>query len=405
MIAADDDAISAPETLPTETIITLIVNNTVVTDGADKGINDAIESTISTTINTSVDFISPPFPDAAATVSSVGKTTAVHTCVTTDAASDGADKALNDAIDNFTSMSGTTSVDLFTPPFRDVSTTGFSAKTTTTAVLDNVGASTTDSNSIFSTTNNTHTSTSEMKALQLVSPPCVERTTLNQQTTLGTKSIRTPKRPKVISLDNYAADGLSYKNDIASFSSSTSINQNSTASSTSSMNCDNSLLKKISAVIPYPIKVWRRSPQETPSIVSFLDVVDLTSNPCCGYTYILRMVDPVHRYGHAVVLKSKSNDDVCYSLSRLMNVVRIQPTTVYFSQSMSYLKDVSELYPNTRFECQEHSEAMINEREIFLKQLNKWMTNDKNWVSGVTVMQAVTNTLPITPVKEQPNLE
>jgi hypothetical protein len=117
------------------------------------------------------------------------------------------------------------------------------------------------------------------------------------------------------------------------------------------------------------------------------------------------MVDPVHRYGHAVVLKSKSNDDVCYSLSRLMNVVRIQPTTVYFSQSMSYLKDVSELYPNTRFECQEHSEAMINEREIFLKQLNKWVTNDKNWVSGVTVMQAVTNTLPITPVKEQPNLE
>jgi hypothetical protein len=48
---------------------------------------------------------------------------------------------------------------------------------------------------------------------------------------------------------------------------------------------------------------------------------------------------------------------------------------------------------------------MVNEREIFLKQFNKWMTNDKNWVSGVTVMQAVTNTLPITPVKEQPNLE
>ncbi len=36
MIAADDDAISAPDTLPTKTIIALIVNNTVVTDGADK---------------------------------------------------------------------------------------------------------------------------------------------------------------------------------------------------------------------------------------------------------------------------------------------------------------------------------------------------------------------------------
>ncbi len=161
-------------------------------------------------INTSADLFSPPFWDAPATVSTVGN--AVDTCVTTNAASDGADKALNDAIDNCTSISGTTSVDLFTPPFRDVSTTGFSAKKKTTAVLDNVGANTTDSNSILSTTNETHTSTSEMKALQLVSPPCVERTTLNQQTILGTKSIQTPKRPKVISLENYARDGVSYIN-------------------------------------------------------------------------------------------------------------------------------------------------------------------------------------------------
>jgi hypothetical protein len=115
MIAADDDAISAPDTLPTETIIALIFNNAVVSDGADKGINDAIESTTSISINTSADLFSPPFQDAPATVSTVGN--AADTCVTTNAASDGADKALNDAIDNCTSISGTTSVDLFTPPF------------------------------------------------------------------------------------------------------------------------------------------------------------------------------------------------------------------------------------------------------------------------------------------------
>ncbi len=69
------------------------------------------------------------------------------------------------------------------------------------------------------------------------------------------------------------------------------------------------------------------------------------------------------------------------------------------------MNDVSELYPETHFDIQEHSEAMMNERGIFLIQLNKWMSNEKNWVTGVAVIQAVTNTMPILPAKEQPNLE
>jgi hypothetical protein len=243
--------------------------------------------------------------------------------------------------------------------------------------------------------------TSDTTSIELVSPPCVERTTFNKPTTKETNTVRTPKRPKVISIEGYASNKLSYTQDNAS--SSSSIHQDSTASSTSSLNCDNSLLRKIANIIPYPIKIWRRAPTEAPSIRSFLDIVDLTSNSCCGYTYILRMVDPVHRYGHAVVLKSLSKGDVCYSLSRLMMVVRIQPTTLYFSQSLSYLEDVSEQYPKTKFECHEHSEAMINEREIFLMQLHKWIANEKNWVVGVAVIQAVSNTMPIRPAQDQPN--
>ena len=277
-------------------------------------------------------------------------------------ASVGADNYIKDATNNSCLTSRDTSVDLISPPFQNGTTT---------------------------------------ESIELVSPPCVERTTFNKPTTKETNTVRTPKRPKVISIEGYASNKLPSTQDNAS--SSSSIHQDSTASSTSSLNCDNSLLRKIANIIPYPIKIWRRAPTEAPSIRSFLDIVDLTSNSCCGYTCILHMVDPVHRYGHAVVLKSLSKDDVCYSLSRLMMVVRIQPTTLYFSQSLSYLEDVSEQYPKTKFECHEHSEAMINEREFFLMQLHKWIANEKNWVVGVAVIQAVSNTMPIKPAQDQPN--
>ena len=110
------------------------------------------------------------------------------------------------------------------------------------------------------------------------------------------------------------------------------------------------------------------------------------------------MVDPVHRYGHAVVLKSISKDEICFSFTRLMTVVRIQPTTLYFDESLDFLLDVSQKYPSIKFSCQQHSEAMNNERDIFMMQLNKWINNDKNWVCGLSVIQAVTNTQPIKPV-------
>jgi hypothetical protein len=40
---------------------------------------------------------------------------------------------------------------------------------------------------------------------------------------------------------------------------------------------------------------------------------------------------------------------------------------------------------------------MRDERELFLLQLDKWIKENKNWVTGATVVQAVTNTLPIPP--------
>jgi hypothetical protein len=170
----------------------------------------------------------------------------------------------------------------------------------------------------------------------VVSPPLLERTLLNKQkrsdgTNLDSM-IHTPKHPKIICVDNFASN----KSGMESESSSNSLPQEPTASLSSSLHCDNTLLKKLSSVIPFPIEVWSRLSTDSPILTSFIDVVDLTSHPCCGYEYILRMVDPAHRYGHAVVMKSMSKDDIYYSLRRLLTIVCIQPTTLYFDDGLIF---------------------------------------------------------------------
>jgi hypothetical protein len=43
---------------------------------------------------------------------------------------------------------------------------------------------------------------------------------------------------------------------------------------------------------------------------------------------------------------------------------------------------------------------MKAERELFLLQLEKWVREKSNWVTGAAVIQAVTNTLPIPTLHE-----
>jgi hypothetical protein len=38
---------------------------------------------------------------------------------------------------------------------------------------------------------------------------------------------------------------------------------------------------------------------------------------------------------------------------------------------------------------------MLQECQLFDTQLQKWIQNNPNWVSGATVIQAVTKTLPL----------
>jgi hypothetical protein len=156
------------------------------------------------------------------------------------------------------------------------------------------------------------------------------------------------------------------------------------------------LLKAISNVIPYSIKIWSHTCTDI-NLSSFLDIVDLSTTPCCVFLYLLRMVDPVSRYGHVLPLKSSSAEDILEALSRLMMVCRVKPTTLYYSSSLSFVCDVSNQYPSVDFVLHEHNETMNNERELFLTQLNIWVNSNSHWVSDAAVVQAVTNTLPIPP--------
>jgi hypothetical protein len=150
-------------------------------------------------------------------------------------------------------------------------------------------------------------------------------------------------------------------------------------------------------VIPYPIQVQKHDPCDLVKLTSFLDVIDLMTKPCCGYLYLLQMVDPVSRYGHVAVMKSMSKDHFLYSFHRLMTVAHVKPETLYFSATISFVSEVSNQYPSVQFVLGEHNDCMRNERELFLLQLNKWMKENNDWVTGATVVQAVTNMLPIPP--------
>ena len=81
-------------------------------------------------------------------------------------------------------------------------------------------------------------------------------------------------------------------------------------------------------VIPYPIQVQKHDPCEDVKLTSVLDIIDLTTKPCCGYLYLLQMVDHVSMYGHVAVMKSMSKDHFLYSFHRLMAVVRVKPETL-----------------------------------------------------------------------------
>jgi hypothetical protein len=211
-------------------------------------------------------------------------------------------------------------------------------------------------------------------------------TALKQSTTALANVVCTPKRPKIVNLDDVMTSKLQ------SIHSSEGAHSFSTCASSSS--CSQSFLEKISNVIPYPIKPYSQ-PDINVVIECFMDIVDLSSHSCCGFNYIFRLVDPISRRGHALVIKSMASDEVLSAFNRLMSIIRTKPSTIFYAEEFCYLSDLSSKYPLVNFVEKGHTEPMLNECKLFGRQLKRWMDHNSNWVSGVTTIQAVTNTLPI----------
>jgi hypothetical protein len=57
-----------------------------------------------------------------------------------------------------------------------------------------------------------------------------------------------------------------------------------------------------------------------PTIASFVDLVDMCAHNCCGYCCVLRLVDPVARLGHVIILKSKSDKSLSTGFSKLVSL-------------------------------------------------------------------------------------
>jgi hypothetical protein len=134
----------------------------------------------------------------------------------------------------------------------------------------------------------------------------------------------------------------------------------------------------------------------TGTVTSYVDLVDISKQSCCGYSYVLRLVDPIARLGHVMILKSTSDDALCAAFSKLMCIARFPPTTIYYDEKFTFIPTVASLYPRVVFTKQPQSDLMKKERSLFRRQLRKWIFSyGNNWLRGVTVVQAVTNTLSL----------
>jgi len=135
---------------------------------------------------------------------------------------------------------------------------------------------------------------------------------------------------------------------------------------------------------------------EKPILFSYVDVVDMSAHQCCGFSYILRLVDPIARVGHATPMKTNSSVDVISGFRRLMSMSRIQPSTIYYASTLSDVISSSERYSNVLFVEKSHSTTMLLERQLYLNQMKRWLKGYGNeWLRGALIVQAVTNTLSL----------
>jgi hypothetical protein len=59
---------------------------------------------------------------------------------------------------------------------------------------------------------------------------------------------------------------------------------------------------------------------DKPILFSYVDIVDMSAHDCCGFSYILCLVDPISRVGHVTPMKTNSSIDVMSGFHRLISM-------------------------------------------------------------------------------------
>jgi hypothetical protein len=89
--------------------------------------------------------------------------------------------------------------------------------------------------------------------------------------------------------------------------------------------------------------------------------------------------------------------DIISSITSLLNGMRKQPSEILYDWDFQpeLLQLIKVRHPNINIIKHSKSQLMLQESDLFFKVLQRWVDrNNNNWLYGVHVIQAVTNTLP-----------
>jgi hypothetical protein len=132
-------------------------------------------------------------------------------------------------------------------------------------------------------------------------------------------------------------------------------------------------------------------------VYGFVDIIDMSSHTFLSYNNtILHLVDSVNHYGFAVVLQCNLENELLEGCKRLLNIMCIPPSIIFFNETTSFVSKLSYERHNIRFVSRPHTDAMKAERSLFKRQLCKWAeAYNNNWIRGAVIVQAVVNSLPL----------
>jgi hypothetical protein len=128
----------------------------------------------------------------------------------------------------------------------------------------------------------------------------------------------------------------------------------------------------------------------------YLDIINMTEHTYLGFNYILRIVDPVRRFGFAVVLRSNDAHELIKGFDRLISVMLVHPDVIYYYDNTSFVTYCISNHKSIDFFKHPHSSMMKKERSMYKRQLRKWLeAYNNNWVRGAVIVQAMVNSMPL----------